>query len=234
MENYIVINGKKAELTEEQLEKLGIKTEDPEEKYPPKFKVGDRVKVTCSTRTMGRGEEYKGKVFTIKAVYKLSDYPFGPARAYGIEKNYVVFENELELFENEDLFKRAYGALYHYICDASGVQVRQEYFNEGDEHLHEIGNYCRDEDIMKQRALHETLNRLLWRASVIAGELDNKWEVPTRHYYIYKDCRDDIFRVYYNDSDNAGLVYFPSEKAARDAIKNIIEPFIKEHPDFVW
>ena len=28
MENYIVINGKKAELTEEQLEKLGIEVKD--------------------------------------------------------------------------------------------------------------------------------------------------------------------------------------------------------------
>lgn len=38
MENYIVINGKKAELTEEQLEKLGIKIErgifDPKKEHP--------------------------------------------------------------------------------------------------------------------------------------------------------------------------------------------------------
>lgn len=100
MENYIVINGKKAELTEEQLVKLGIKPEDPEEKYPAKFKVGDRVRVICDTKNAGRAEDYKGQIFTIEQVYKLSDYPDGPApniRAYGIGKVYVVLKTNLSL-----------------------------------------------------------------------------------------------------------------------------------------
>ena len=29
-------------------------------------------------------------------------------------------------------------------------------------------------------------------------------------------------------------VYFSSEKGAKRAIKEVVEPFMKEHPEFVW
>lgn len=237
-ENYIVINGKRAELTEEQLKQLGIKPEDPEEKYPPKFKAGDCVKVIHSTKTLGRQEEYEGKTFTIKYVYKLSEYAHGSApntRAYDLGALYVAYENELELSGYEDLFKRVYGELYHYIDEDNGVLVKQEYLNEGSSNLYETGNYCKDEALMKQRALHETLNRLLWRASVIAGELDNSWELRHYHYYIYYDVDSCVLTTSYNDSRQVqGTCYFPTDESARGAIENIIKPFLKEHPDFKW
>lgn len=113
--------------------------------------------------------------------------------------------------------------------------TRPEYFTDGDDHLYNIGNYCKDEALMKQRALHETLNRLLWRASVMAGELDNPWDVSHKHYFIYKNVANNgKFDVHYNDGFNAGLAYFPTEAAAKDAIETIVKPFVKEHPEFVW
>lgn len=165
-ENYIVINGKKAELTEEQLEKLGIR----------------------------------------------------------LEKNKYV-----EMFD-----RRTNNEPYFYIGQSGIVAITTELKSQYDDGLFKCANYCASGEILHQRALRETLNRLLWRASVIAGELDNPWEAPTKHYYIYKSSEDDAYRVWYNDSDNAGLAYFPTERSAKDAIKNIVEPFMKEHPDFRW
>lgn len=166
-ENYIVINGKRVELTEEQLEKLGIKPE------------------------MNKYRE----------IFELSD-----------DKEPYFFINDAgEIVYHSDIWNGDSGA--RYAC----------------------GNLCKDKDIMKQRALHETLNRLLWRASVIAGELDNKWDEEHRHYYIYRDFDSDCIRIDYNCTwKNQDTCYFPTEDSARDALGNIVMPFLKEHPDFVW
>lgn len=170
-ENYIVINGKKAELTEEQLEKLGIKPE--KNKY---IKMFDR-------RT-GCGEVY----FNIN---RTGD---------------VNITTDIKSVDDDKMFKCA--------------------------------NYCTNSDILHQRALHETLNRLLWRASVIAGELDNEWDgngYGHKHWHIemYADNRE--FDVdYFENIKYCADIFFPTRKSAEDAIENIVKPFMKEHPDFVW
>lgn len=167
MENYIVINGKKTELTEEQLEKLGIKSE----KYHKYFdrKVG---------------------------------YPY-----YYINRfNEIQADNDIG-HSYTDIYDRDY----------------------------EIGNYCRNKEIMEQRALHETLNRLLWRESVLARELDNKWNHDNSHYYIHYTAEPGRFDVDLSVARSIqGVCYFPTRKAAESAIETIIKPFLKEHPNFVW
>ena len=98
MENYICINGKKAELTEEQLKALGIEL--------PKVNPFERVKKTTPFYFITA----KGKA------------------EYGVELN-------------------------DYHCSE----------------LYNVANYCTDKAIMEQRALHETLNRLLWRYAMEHG-----------------------------------------------------------------
>ena len=119
-ENYIVINGKRADLTAEQLKALGIKR--------PKEKPFERV----SKRQ-----------------------PF----YYITNKGNVEYGVELEDFH----------------CDR----------------LHKVANYCTDKAIMEQRALHEVLNRLLWRYSMEHDGDKIEWnsdpyknEVKTFIYYI--------------------------------------------------
>lgn len=166
MENYIVINGKKAELTEEQLEKLGIKTE--KNKYEELFK----------RKNSGR--------------------------------YYFINNDGCTVYDTDDMW---------YLEDRR--------FN--------IGNYCTDEEVMKQRALHETLNRLLWRASVVADELDNKWNMNNAHYYIFYDHDSDSLKIDCDDTwQIQGTCFFPTLESAEEAIENIVKPFMKEHPDFKW
>jgi len=88
---------------------------------------------------------------------------------------------------------------------------------------------------MEQRALHETLNRLLWRASVKAGELDNPWDEGHFHYKIMNKRAKDEWIVDYNSVwKTEACVYFPTMKSAEKALEEIIKPFMAEHPEFVW
>lgn len=167
MENYIVINGKKAELTEEQLEKLGIKSND--------------------------------KV------------------------------------EWASFFERNRGASFSYINAMGIVHSDPDEYTHADDLCFDNANYCHDETLMNQRALHETLNRHLWRASVITGELDNPWCMDNYHYYIYYDKGSGTLKVENNYMCHIqGTCYFPSEESAQSAIDNIVKPFMEKHPDFVW
>lgn len=166
MENYIVINGKKAELTDEQLKKLGIKPE--KNKY-------------------------------------------------------------------EEMFDRKLHDRYYFIDSKSSLDLCTDDHDAYDENYYCTGNYCKDADVMTQRALHEILNRLLWRASVIAGELDNSWDGNNLHYCIYKDhCLSGRWEIACLTDDKYSEVYFPTREFAEHAIEEIIKPFMEEHPDFVW
>ena len=167
MENYICINGKKAELTEEQMKALGIELQ--------------------------------------------KSNPFER-----INKN----------------------GSYYFISDTGRVLETNDmpHLFEIDNTRYNVANYCADREIMRQRALHETLNRLLWRYSMEHGAEEinwqdgkqQKWEVCYNHDKIKLevfDCRT---------LQTFGSVYFASYQTAWDAIEEIIEPFMEAHPEFKW
>lgn len=158
-ENYIVINGKRAELTEEQLKQLGI--EVPKANPFAKVKEGEWY---YSMLTTGEVTKFKSVGFDIE--------------------------------------------------DA----------------LHNVANYCTDKEMMEQRALHETLNRLLWCYSMChktKNDSDKKYAI--RRYKDKFDASWD-FKVY----TFIGEVTFDTYEIAQNAIKEIVEPFMKAHPEFKW
>lgn len=166
MDNYIVINGRKAELTEDQLKALGIEL--------PK-------------------------------------------------KN--SFEKD---FQNNQ---------FYYIDIAGNVCLRtlkQSHIKI--DACHAVANYCTDKSIMEQRALHETLNRLLWRYSMEHDGDKIDWSKGTQSKY----------KIYYNVDYNSwgicddhflaeeGVIYFFTSEIAKAAIEEIAIPFMKRHSDFKW
>lgn len=169
MENYICINGKKAELTEEQMKALGI----------------ELPKANPFARTNPWGTFYYINTIGLVA----------------------------ETFDDGS-------------CD--GENCDSERFA--------IANYCTNQAIMEQRALHETLNRLMWRYSMEHGAEEinwqdgkqQKWEVCYNHNKI----KFEVFDC--QTLQTFGSVYFASYQTAWDAIEEIIKPFIKEHPEFKW
>lgn len=159
MENYIVINGKKAELTQDQIKALGIELkEDP-------FDIGD-----------------------FDAVY------------------YIGRD-----------------------CEVNQVCPNKEFLKL----LQKCGNACKDYQMMKQRALHEKLSRLLWRFSMKNDGKMIDWENGDRSkYYLAKAVTIEVFEEGYNRIE--GIVYFNSQEIAERAIEEIIVPFTNKNPDFIW
>lgn len=162
MENYIVINGKKAELTEEQLKALGI-------------------------------EVSKANAFD----------------------------------------RREKGEWYYYINFQGEVVRTHETNSSYNENMYNAANYCADEALMKQRALHETLDRLLWRFSMMNGGDKIDWEDnDTCKYVIRYDCGDKEFFINQLYCSKFINISFCSREIAKRAINEVIKPFIAAHSEF--
>lgn len=174
MENYIMFEGKKIPLTDEQVEMLK------------------------NTGNTGKPEEVKKN-------------PFERQLHWG-DEYYVINECDSPSKWHEE-----------------GKSINRKHFA--------VANYCTDKELMEQRALHETLNRLLWRFSMKNGESENKWGEHNRHYFILMciNSGNRHFEICWDSfTKNEGVAYFPTKELAEEAITEIIEPFMEEHPDFVW
>lgn len=161
-ENYIVINGKKMKLTEEQMKALGIK----------------------------------------------------------LRKN--PFE------------RVAKSEVYCYIDSFDEVHCISDDMDQHDDMSFECSNYFNDESFAKQVALHQLLYRKLLKFAYDNGCEDTAWNNQNKHWYIFYNYTDDYFDYQCTDRFKLQNVYFLSPDAASHAIKEVVEPFVKEHPDFVW
>ena len=137
--------------------------------------------------------------------------------------------------KEKDPFERVKGGAYCYIDNDGRVETQWDEFVGIDNDRYEAGNYCTDKELMKQRALHETLNRLLWRYSMQNGgekthALRSKWW----HIGRYEDGELDAFENSYNDYWTPGVVWFESYDSAANAIEEIVKPFMEKHPEFRW
>ena len=183
MENYIVINGKKAELTEEQLKKLGI--EIKKQNISELFDKHSADGIYFFIDSCG----------TVKESYPHVDICTCSSYSYASMESY------------HDLAMDRY----------------------------EVANYCQDKKIMVQRALHETLNRLLWRFSMRNGGDEINWRNKEQDkFYIFWDYENNGFDIGIDDICKGIEQYFVSEEVAIQAIDKIIKPFMEEHPEFVW
>ncbi len=132
------------------------------------------------------------------------------------------------------------GDEYWYIDIDGEVELFQDAGEPIDKELHNVANYCTDKKLIEQRAMHEVLNRLLWRYSEEhGGDIEWAWDKGgysyQKHWYIYFSHTNKGFHCAHNDAhETVGTIYFKSEKIAQNAIKNVIKPFIEKHPDFVW
>lgn len=165
MENYIVINGKKSELTKEQLKQLGIEAE---------------------------------------------------------EKRNNPFNDNLEVNDS-----------FYYIRDDGVIDVY--YYIREDDCINKV-NCFNDKDFAKQVCLHELLNRKLLKYAWDNEAEDCEWDKGSEnlHYYIYLDNTHGYFQIEANNYNRSQNIYFSKAEVARQAIEDVIKPFMKEHPEFVW
>ena len=164
-DNYAVINGKKIELTEEQIKAFGVEVK---------------------TKRRNPFEE----------VNRFEDY-------YFVEKN-----NEVHAYMKTD----------------SSV----------DNQMYTSVNYFNDKAFAEQIALHQLLYRKLLKFAYENGCEDAVWNAEHSHWYIDYDIGCDKFCIGSNEVFKRQGVYFSTESGAERAIKEVVKPFIKEHPEFVW
>lgn len=133
-------------------------------------------------------------------------------------------------FERVEQFSK-----YYRIANCSAVDDYVEYNDSTDQHLYASINYFNDKDFANQVALHQLLYRKLLKFAYDNDCEDTaKWDCENRHWCIQYDHCDKVFCVTWFDTFHYSEVYFSTGEAAERAIREVIEPFMKEHPDFVW
>ena len=143
----------------------------------------------------------------------------------------------IELPKAKSPFERCKkGKEYYYISYTGVVDCTHEVEYPSDVRCYSIANYCTDKDLLQQQAYRETLNRLLWRYSMEHDGDKIDWnDADELKYYIYYNHNYISFLVGYTAyAKSFERVYFHTAKIAENAIKEIVEPFMAEHPDFKW
>ena len=199
MDNYIVIKGKKAELTEEQLNYLCMFN-----RFTQMAKEQFGLTITQ--------KETAGETFKTLFGIDFSDC--------SERKN--PFNSELNN-----------GDIYFVIKD----RVETTYYvKPTDEHRLNGANSFNDKDFANQVYLHELLNRKLLKYAWDNEAEDVEWneDGANVHYNIYFDSTKGHFVVEANHYCHSQNTYFSKKDVAEQAIKDVIEPFMKEHPEFVW
>ena len=95
-------------------------------------------------------------------------------------------------------------------------------------------NYFSTQPFANQVALHQLLYRKLLKFSYENKCTDVEWNSRNNHWCIYYDPDDLKYCVAGFVSHKFDSVWFSSEDAAERAIEEVVKPFVKEHPEFVW
>lgn len=133
-------------------------------------------------------------------------------------------------------FKRVAKNMNHYYINFAGiVESVMDDYDIDDDACYQNANYCTDRKLMEQRALHETLNRLLWRFSMTHGgdEIERNNEAD-KLSICYDRKRDKFYFRGVSGCSNVTEICFNDTKTAKQAIEEIVKPFMKQHPEFVW
>lgn len=152
------------------------------------------------------------------------------------EEQIEKIKSELKI-EEKNCFTRANKNDNYFYIGADGIVYKDvDIGSTDDDKCYKIANYCTDKKLLEQRALHETLNRLLWRFSMQndGDKIDWKDDENDAHKIIY-NYEDEDYEICNNSyKRDLSSAYFHKREIAKKAIKEIIEPFIKEHPEFTW
>lgn len=138
-----------------------------------------------------------------------------------------------EADKNSPFKRQKYGDDYYCITSDGEVNIFPDFALGCDSIHHNIANYCTDKELLKQRALEEILARRLWRYSMEHGGDKIDWSDDQCKYAIYYDAENGLFYTTNNVTcQTTNTTYFVDNKTAVSAIKEVVEPFMKEYPGF--
>ena len=144
----------------------------------------------------------------------------------------AIFEKR-EAEKNSPFKRQKYGDDYYYITSNGKVNIITDFAYDSDLVRYDNANYCTDEELLKQRALEEILARRLWRYSMEHGGDKFDRSDGQCKYAIYYDIEDGLFYITTNTTcQTTNTIYFVDRETALNAIKEVVEPFMEEYPDF--
>lgn len=163
-----------------------------------------------------------------------------------MNNNYIVIDpkrtnplkKRLKLLESEDKINRKDPFViknkerYYYI-DGSGNVNGYNYYTEDsfEESLIRPCNAFNDEIFTEQVALHQLLYRKLLKFAYNNGFEDNReWDGVNPHWCVRYICDTGVLFVDVDYDYKSQSIYFSSDEAAIRAIKEIVEPFMKNIP----
>lgn len=125
---------------------------------------------------------------------------------------------------------------YYYIKNSGEVSNYYEVRDSVDNELYDNINYFNDEQFAKQVALRQLLYRKLLKFAYNNDCEDTaEWRRYGQHWFIYYDWDTKGANLgLANVEQHFSTVYFSTAQAAYQAIKEVVEPFMKKHPEFVW
>lgn len=201
MDNYIMINGKKIELTEEQLNYLCM-----------------------FNRFAQMAKEQFGLTITPK---EFTNETFETLFGFGVDFSDCSKRN------NPFNDRPKVNDCFYYIT-SDGVRLDDD--DDYNANMITAANSFNYETFANQVYLHELLNRKLLKYAYDNNAEDREWDKANvnSHYFIYFDSAKGHFVVGDNHYCHSQNIYFSSENVAKQAIEDIIKPFMMEYPEFVW
>lgn len=134
---------------------------------------------------------------------------------------------------NKNPFDRVNNNELYYLLDSDDIVTEIREANETfDDKHYECSNYFNDKDFAKQVMLHQLLFRKLLKFKLEREAADKSFG-----YCFFVNL--DNTKIPYIDETfianrNCNGVYFNERSTAELALKEVVEPFLKEHPDFIW
>lgn len=150
-----------------------------------------------------------------------------------LEKELKRFKKELSKVDNTPYGELIDGNPYFYVSDYGSVGLLKNISSCYNTRMHNNANYFSDKDFAKKVCAEQTLTNLLRKYTYEHGWSDDLWDDEIRtKYLIFYNHKTKLF--------DTGLtvtceivkgIYFIDNKTADNAIKEIVIPFVKEHPE---
>lgn len=142
---------------------------------------------------------------------------------------------EIEEKRKNPFERAAAGAKYYFVSYFGDVDGYTQADDCEDDALFNAVNYFNDEQFAEQVALHQLLYRKLLKFAYDNDFVDTtEWNEINPHWSIEYDAHCKAFTPDWHKIYKMRDVYFSSVDGAKRAIKEVVEPFMKEYPEFVW
>lgn len=124
---------------------------------------------------------------------------------------------------------------YYYIIAENQLDTYTDMSDAVDDRLYSVCNYFNDKSFANQVALHQLLYRKLLKFAYDNDCEDTaEWNGHDVHWTFYYSYDISKYTVVGYSLHKFACMWFSSKDGAERAIKEVVEPFMKEHPDFVW